>query len=77
MINGGHVVLYSKDAEADRQFFKNVLKFKYVDVHAAWLIFKLPPAEIAVLPSEENSRHEFFLMALSAPPRETVIELSV
>lgn len=34
MINGGRVVLYSKDAEADRQFFKNVLKFKYVDVDA-------------------------------------------
>ena len=62
MINGGHFVLYSKDAEADRQFFKNVLKFDYVDVHAGWLIFKLPPAEIAVHPAEENDRHEFFLM---------------
>jgi len=62
MINGGHIILYSKDAEADKEFIKNVLKFKYVDVHAGWLIFKLPAAEIAVHPSDENDRHECFLM---------------
>ena len=62
MINGGHIILYSKNAEADRQFIKDVLKFKYVDVHAGWLIFKLPPAEIAVHPAAENDKHEFFLM---------------
>jgi hypothetical protein len=62
MINGGHVILYSKDAEADKAFIKNVLKFPYVDVNAGWLIFKLPPAEIAVHPSDENDLHEFYLM---------------
>jgi catechol 2,3-dioxygenase-like lactoylglutathione lyase family enzyme len=62
MINGGHVVLYSKDAEADRAFIRDVLKFKFIDVHQGWLIFKLPPSEIAVHPSDENDLHEFFLM---------------
>ena len=62
MINGGHVILYSKDADADRQFIKNVLKFKYVDVHNGWLTFRLPPSEIAVHPSDENDMHEFYLM---------------
>jgi len=62
MINGGHVVIYSNDAEKDRAFIKNVLKFKFVDVHDGWLIFKLPPSELAVHPSDENDMHEFFLM---------------
>jgi hypothetical protein len=62
MINGAHTILYSKDAKADRAFFKNVLKFNYVDVHDGWLIFKLPPAEVAVHPSDENGIHELYLM---------------
>ena len=62
MIDGGHVIIYSRDAEADRAFFRNVLKFKHVDVHQGWLIFKLPPSEIAVHPSDENDMHEFYLM---------------
>ena len=62
MINGGHVIIYSKDAEADRAFIRDVLKFSYVDVHKGWLIFKLPPSEIAVHPSDENDLHEFYLM---------------
>jgi hypothetical protein len=62
MINGGHVVIYSKNAEADRAFVREVLKFPYVDVNKGFLIFKLPPAEIAVHPSDENDMHEFYLM---------------
>jgi catechol 2,3-dioxygenase-like lactoylglutathione lyase family enzyme len=62
MINGGHVIIYSKDAEADRALFKDVLKFKYVDVHGGWLIFRLPSSEMAVHPSDDNDLHEFFLM---------------
>jgi hypothetical protein len=62
MINGGHVVIYSRDADADRAFIKDVLKFGYVDAHKGWLIFKLPPSELAVHPSDENDMHEFFLM---------------
>ena len=62
MINGGHVIIYSKDAEADQAFIKKVLKFNYVDVNNGWLIFKLPPSEVAVHPSDENDMHEFYLM---------------
>jgi len=42
MINGAHVVLYSSDAERDKEFFRDVLKFGHVDVGHGWLIFKLP-----------------------------------
>ena len=62
MINGAHVILYSKDAEADRRFFKTVLNFHFVDVHNGWLIFKLPPSELAVHPADENDMHELYLM---------------
>jgi catechol 2,3-dioxygenase-like lactoylglutathione lyase family enzyme len=62
MINGAHVVIYSKNAEADRALFKDVLKFSFVDAHGGWLIFKLPPAEVAVHPSDENDMHELYLM---------------
>jgi hypothetical protein len=47
MINGSHIVIYSKNAEADKAFINDVLKFTYVDVHEGWLVFKLPPAELA------------------------------
>ncbi len=53
MINGAHVVLYSKNAEADRAFFRNVLGFKSVDAGDGWLIFALPPAELGVHPTDE------------------------
>ena len=62
MIHGAHVIIYSKDAEADRAFFRDVLKYESVDAGHGWLIFALPPAEVAVHPSEENDVHELFLM---------------
>jgi len=62
VINGAHVVIYSKDPEADRQFFRNVLKFPSVDAGHGWLIFALPPAEIAFHPSEKDNVHEFYFM---------------
>ena len=62
MIFGAHVVLYSKNAEADRAFFRDVLGFKSVDAGHGWLIFALPPAEAAFHPSEENGLHELFFM---------------
>ena len=62
MINGAHVVIYSKDAEADRAFLGDVLGFSHIDVGHGWLLFKLPPAEMAVHPSDENDKHELFLM---------------
>lgn len=62
MINGAHVIIYSKDAEADRSFFKDVLGFHSVDAGGGWLIFALPPAEVACHPGEENNQHELYLM---------------
>src|SRR5215471_3734564 len=50
MINGAHVLLYSNDAEADRVFFRDVLNLRAVDAGGGWLIFALPPAEVAVHP---------------------------
>jgi catechol 2,3-dioxygenase-like lactoylglutathione lyase family enzyme len=62
MISGAHVIVYSKDAEADKAFLRDVLEFGHVDVGHGWLIFALPPAEVAVHPSDENDKHELFLM---------------
>jgi len=62
MINGAHVVIYSKDAEADRGFFRNILGLASVDAGHGWLIFALPTAESAFHPAEENDRHELYLM---------------
>ena len=52
MITGAHFLLYSKDPEADRAFFRDVLGFRSVDVGEGWLIFALPPAEMGVHPSK-------------------------
>ena len=62
MIIGGHAIIYSTKPEADRAFFRDVLKLTSVDVGDGWLFFGLPPAELAVHPSDENDVHEFFLM---------------
>ena len=62
MISGAHVVIYSTDAEADRRFFRDVLKFRHVDAGEDWLIFALPPAEVAVHPADENGEHVLYLM---------------
>ena len=62
MINGSHVIIYSQDADADRAFFRDVLDCRNVDAGAGWLIFKLPPAEVAVHPVEGAPAHELYLM---------------
>jgi hypothetical protein len=62
MITGAHSIIYSKNSEADRDFLRDVLQLPHVDVGRGWLIFGLPPAEVAVHPSEENNQHEFYLM---------------
>src|SRR5262249_10038435 len=62
MIHGAHVVIYSMDAEADRAFFRDVLRFPVEDIGHGWLIFALPPAEVAVHPTDENGSQELFLM---------------
>lgn len=59
---GAHSILYSKDAEADRAFLKDVLGFPHVDVGHGWLIFGLPPSEIAIHPGEQGDTQEFYFM---------------
>jgi catechol 2,3-dioxygenase-like lactoylglutathione lyase family enzyme len=67
MITGAHIIVYSKDAEADRAFFRDVLKFPAVDAGHGWLIFALPPAEAAFHFAEKNERHELYLMCDDLP----------
>jgi catechol 2,3-dioxygenase-like lactoylglutathione lyase family enzyme len=62
MITGAHVIVDTKDPEADRAFFRDVLKFPSVDAGDRWLIFALPPAEAAFHPSEKNDVHELYFM---------------
>lgn len=62
MIGGMHTILYSRNAEAVRAFFKDVLQFPSVDAGHGWLIFATPPAEIAVHPTDGRSFPELYLM---------------
>ena len=62
MISGAHVIVYSKNAEADRTFFRDVLGFKSVDAGHGWLIFALPSAEAAFHPSDEGGVHQLYFM---------------
>ena len=62
MIIGAHSIIMSKSPEADRAFLRDVLKLTHVDVGGGWLIFGLPPAEVAVHPNDRNDVHEFYLM---------------
>ena len=81
MISGIHAIIYSKQADRLREFFRNVLKLPSVDAGHAWLIFALPPAELAVHP-EEDSYHELYLMcddieATTAVLKAKKVELAV
>jgi len=62
VINGAHVVLYSTDPDSDRTFLSDVLGLPHVDAGGGWLIFALPPSEVAVHPAAGAESHELFLM---------------
>src|SRR3954468_24922151 len=62
MINGAHAIIYSSDAEADKAFFRDTLQLPHVDVGHGWLIFALPPSELAVHPHETSKAHEIYFM---------------
>ncbi|MGI5288444.1 VOC family protein [Nonomuraea polychroma] len=68
MINGAHLILYSRDADADRAFLRDVLGYPNVDAGGGWLIFKLPrgrfpvPSEVAVHPTDAAETHQLYLM---------------
>jgi len=62
MIVGAHSIIYSRDPESDRAFLRDVLALPHVDAGGGWLVFGLPPAEVAVHPGERNDLHEFYLL---------------
>src|SRR6188474_2402519 len=62
MIAGMHAIIHTRDAAADRAFFRDILRFPTVDAGDGWLIFALPPSEIACHPDEHGGRHELYLM---------------
>ena len=62
MINGVHALIYTKQADEVRTFFRDVLQWRTVDAGQGWLIFGMPPAELGIHPSEEEATHELYLM---------------
>ena len=62
LINGVHAIIFSDEAEGVRAFFRDVLRLPSVDAGGGWLIFALPPAELAAHPDGGESRHELYLM---------------
>jgi len=74
MFIGAHVIIYSRDAEADRAFIRDTIGFRGIDAGDGWLIFKLPPAEVAVHPTDGATKHELYLMCDDI--RTTLAELT-
>ena len=62
MITGIHALLYSKDPEGTRSFFRDVLELRSVDAGGGWLIFALPPAELGIHPAEDEAGPKLYLM---------------
>jgi catechol 2,3-dioxygenase-like lactoylglutathione lyase family enzyme len=62
VITGAHTVIYSRDVDADRAFFRDVLGLPWVDAGRGWLIFGLPAGEAALHPADEGGKHELYLM---------------
>jgi catechol 2,3-dioxygenase-like lactoylglutathione lyase family enzyme len=62
MITGAHAIIFSRDADGVRDFFRDTLGFRSVDAGGGWLIFALPPAELGIHPIEEGGHHELYLM---------------
>ena len=73
VITGVHAIVFTRDAEADRTFFRDVLDLPSVDAGGGWLIFALPPAELAAHPTDGDAHHELYLMCDDV--RATVEEL--
>jgi catechol 2,3-dioxygenase-like lactoylglutathione lyase family enzyme len=74
VINGLHALIYSRDPDADRAFLRDRLGFAHVDAGGGWLIFTMPPAELAVHPVDGEGSHELYLMCDDVDA--TVAELS-
>ena len=74
MIFGVHTIIYSNDADADRAFFRDVLGLSSVDAGRGWLIFALPPGEVAVHPADGEEKHEMYLVCDDV--KATIAELT-
>ena len=75
MIFGVHTIVYSKDAEADRAFLRDVLGFASVDAGHGWLIFALPPSELAVHPASEKGQHQLYFLCDDIHPEVASLSL--
>jgi catechol 2,3-dioxygenase-like lactoylglutathione lyase family enzyme len=75
MITGTHALIYSKNAETDRSFMRDVLGFKGVDAGEGWLIFKLPPAEVGIHPAEPDGDTSTELYLMCDDVEKTIAEL--
>jgi catechol 2,3-dioxygenase-like lactoylglutathione lyase family enzyme len=73
VITGVHALIFTSEPDAARAFLRDVLGFPSVDAGGGWLIFELPPAELAVHPAEGEGRHELYLMCDDI--EETVTQL--
>ena len=62
MISGAHVMIFTRDEDADRAFLRDVLELPCIDSGGGWLIFKLPPTELGVHSGERNDVHELYLL---------------
>jgi hypothetical protein len=62
MLIGTHSIIYSRKPEADRLFLRDILGLSHVDIGEGWLIFSLPPSELAVHPSSKNNKQELYFM---------------
>jgi catechol 2,3-dioxygenase-like lactoylglutathione lyase family enzyme len=74
VIIGAHAIVFTQDAEGARAFFRDALGFPSVDAGGGWLIFALPPAELAAHPTDDGTHHELYLMCDDV--HATVDELS-
>jgi catechol 2,3-dioxygenase-like lactoylglutathione lyase family enzyme len=74
MPTGAHVVIYSKDAAADRAFFRDILGFRSVDAGHGWLIFGVPAAEVAFHPHDQNNKHEMYFICDDLKAEKATLE---
>jgi catechol 2,3-dioxygenase-like lactoylglutathione lyase family enzyme len=77
MIYGSHLVVFSADADADRAFLTDVFGFEHVDAGGGWLIFGLPPAEVAIHPAETPASELYFMCDDLAAEMRTLAEKGV
>jgi catechol 2,3-dioxygenase-like lactoylglutathione lyase family enzyme len=77
MIFGSHIVIFSSDADADRAFFADVLGLSHVDAGGGWLIFAMPPAELAIHPAEASGAEVYLMCDDLAAEMRTLAEKSI